>query len=67
MSSKVAIVTDEIRKHLSASDPTRPWGHIKPDFKLKRYSQAVTQFDEASQCADAGGGGGTAYGNGFRY
>ena len=65
MSSKVAIVTDEIRKNLSASDPTRPWGHTKPDFKLKRYSQAVTQFGDESQCAD--GGGGTAYGNGFRY
>jgi|GEM_PF-4929031 len=65
MSSKAAIIADEIRKNLSAGDPTRPWGHNKPDFKLKRYDDTSAGIGSASQCADAGGG--QVYGTGFKY
>ena len=66
MNSKAAIVADEIRKHLSAGDPTRPWGHTKPDFKLKRFGDAASPFGADSQCA-SGGDGGQAFGIGFKH
>lgn len=65
MSSKAAIIADEIRKGISAGNPTRPWSHIQPDFRLKRFDDATSSLGAASQCADAGGG--TVYGTGFKY
>jgi len=66
MTSKVAIITDEIRKNLTASHPTRASLQAHPDFKLKRFGNSVSAFGSASQCADAGGGG-QVYGTGFKY
>ena len=58
MSSKVAIVTDEIRKSLSAGDPMRHPAHGKPDFRLKRFQDAQGAFGASALCADSG----TVYG-----
>lgn len=66
MSSKVAIVADEIRKHLSAGDPTRPWGHTKPDFRLKRFGESASRFGAVSHCA-SGSDGGQSFGIGFKH
>jgi hypothetical protein len=60
MTSKVAIVTDEIRKNLTAGDPMRAWSHDRPDFKLKRFERAANGFGAASLCQSVvfGPGGG---------
>ena len=60
MTSKVAIVTDEIRKVFTAGQPARHAIHDRPDFKLKRFENAGAALDAASTCADAG----TVYGSG---
>ena len=60
MTSKVAIVTDEIRKDFTAGNPTRSWAHDRPDFKLKRFERAASGFGAASLCQSVvfGPGGG---------
>jgi hypothetical protein len=60
MTSKVAIITDEIRKNLTAGDPTRTWAHDRPDFRLKRFDKATGCFGAASLCQSVvfGPGGG---------
>lgn len=65
MTSKAAIITDEIRKHLTAGHPTRESMHSHPDFKLKRFGTSVSAYGSASQCAEATGGG-TVYNTGFK-
>lgn len=60
MTSKVAIVTDEIRKTFTAGQPARHSVHDRPDFKLKRFENLDAASEAASTCADSG----TVYGSG---